>query len=163
MSNSNLLRENGFQGFKTIKELWNNNSQIPKKQGVYVVIYGKGDRPAFLEKGTGGFFKGKDPNVTIEELEQKWVENTSVLYIGKAGGTGAKATLNSRLVQYLKFGQGRNIGHWGGRYIWQLADAEDLIVCWKETTEEPRDVESKMIDDFKKAHEGKRPFANKAD
>lgn len=165
------LKENGFQGFKTIAELRKKKSlfsrqqnmydEIPKQQGVYVVLYGKEVKPTFLEEGTGGFFKGKNPNVSIEELEQKWVDYSSVLYIGKAGGSGIKATLNSRLIQYLEFGLGRNIGHWGGRHIWQLADADDLIICWKETTEEPHDVESRMIDDFKKAHEGKRPFANR--
>lgn len=71
--------------------------------------------PEFLSHGTGGFFKGKDPNVSITELETNWVENTCVVYIGKAG-----TTLQKRLNQYLKFGNGQNIGHWGGRYIWQI-------------------------------------------
>lgn len=175
MNDTNLLKKNGFQGFKTIAELRKKKSIIPKQQGVYVVLYGKDTKPTFVERGTGGFFKGKDPNVSIEELEQKWVENTSVIYIGKAGGskkvekegeiTSVKlnATLNSRLSQYLGFGNGKKVGHWGGRYTWQLADAEDLIICWKITDEEPRTVEQKMIADFKNVHSGERPFANKAD
>lgn len=160
MENFEILKNNGFQGFKTMAELRDNTSLIPTKQGVYVVLYDRQAEPAFLEIGTGGFFKGKNPNVTIEKLEQKWVDDTPILYIGKAGGTGVKATLNSRIIQYLKFGQGNNVGHWGGRYIWQLQDAEDLRICWKETSEEPRAVEKQMIADFKNEHNGKRPFAN---
>lgn len=38
-----------------------------------------------------------------------------MVYIGKAG-----TTLRKRLNQYLKFGNRQNIGHWGGRYIWQI-------------------------------------------
>ena len=62
------------------------------------------------------------------------------------------------------FGQGKPVGHWGGRLIWQLEDAKDLIVCWKVLEkEEPREEEKKMIQAFKKQHEGKRPFANLQD
>lgn len=42
----------------------------------------------------------------------------------------------------MSFGQGKPVGHWGGRLIWQLEDVKDLIVCWKVLEkEEPRDVE----------------------
>lgn len=65
----------------------------------------------------------------------------------------------------MQFGQGEPIGHWGGRLIWQLKDAKDLIVCWKVLgkDEEPREVEKEMIQAFKKGHDGKRPFANLQD
>lgn len=100
-------------------------------------------------------------DVSIAELEANWVEGTSVVYIGKAGGVGSSATLQKRISQYIRFGQGANVGHWGGRYIWQLADSRDLVVCWKIlTNEEPREVERLMIADFIDVHGGKRPFAN---
>lgn len=57
--------------------------------------------PFFLDKGSGGYFKGTDPNVAIKILQEKWVYNTPVLYIGKAGGEGKEATLRSRILQYL--------------------------------------------------------------
>jgi hypothetical protein len=117
-----------------------------------------------LSEGTGGHFKGQDPNVSLSELKDNWVEGTPVIYIGKAGGAGNTATLNKRLGQYLRFGQGANVGHWGGRYIWQLADSRDLIVCWKTLTDDdPREVEHQMIAEFKATHAGKRPFANLMD
>ena len=116
-----------------------------------------------MEVGTGGFFKGKNPNVSFETLKKNWVDNAKVMYIGKAGSNNGNATLHSRLNQYLKFGQGKNIGHWGGRLIWQFKNSSDLIVCCKKLpAEEPREVEGALIQSFIKQF-GKRPFANLAD
>ena len=155
----------GFEGFRAMGELMNGvKSVIPAQMGVYVVLHEDNTEPIFVSKGTGGFFKGKNPNVAISELQDNWVEGTSIVYIGKAGGAGSSATLNKRLGQYLRFGQGANIGHWGGRYIWQLADSRDLVVCWKTLTDlDPREVERQMIAEFKATHAGKRPFANLID
>ena len=99
---SSILRQNGFEGFVSIASLKANPNQIPQKQGVYVVLFPFDKEPNFLQTGTGGFFKDKDPNVTISELESKWVSGTDIIYIGKAGGSSSKATLRSRLIQYLK-------------------------------------------------------------
>ena len=165
MMNREFLQAQGFEGFKTMGELMDGaRTLIPAQKGVYVVLRESESAPKFLSEGTGGFFKGKSPNVSIAELEANWVEGTPVVYIGKAGGVGSSATLQKRLGQYLRFGQGANVGHWGGRYIWQLADSRDLIVCWKVLpNDEPREVERQMIADFKAAHAGKRPFANLMD
>jgi len=95
-------------------------------------------------------------------LRANWVEGTPVVYIGKAGDPGSAATLRSRLGQYFKFGAGRNIGHWGGRYIWQLADAQDLIVCWLPLPHGlPSETETQLIQQFRNKY-GTRPFANLA-
>lgn len=165
MINREYLLAQGFGGFKTVGELMDGlKTAVPAQKGVYVVLRESVSAPQFLTKGTGGFFKGKDPNVPLAELEANWVTDTPILYIGKAGGTDSSATLQKRLCQYLRFGQGANVGHWGGRYIWQLADSRDLVVCWKGLfTDEPREVEQQMIADFKAAHAGKRPFANLTD
>ena len=113
-------------------------------------------KPQFLQIGSGGHFKGKDPNVSIEELRANWVDDTCVLYIGKA------TSLKKRLSQYMSFGRGSNVGHWGGRLIWQLADVDEMLVCWKETSDVPRKVEEGMIADFKLKY-GQWPFANLQD
>lgn len=149
-----------FTGFKTIEALWNDNMRIPKEKGVYFVLRVATHSCEYLEQGTGGYFKGKNPNICTVELKSHWVEKPKVIYIGKAGNPIGKATLFSRLNQYLKFGQGKNIGHWGGRLIWQLKDASQLVVCWKEyPNDDPRTIEKKLIESFVTEY-GRRPFAN---
>lgn len=157
------LEDLGFQGFVEIGKLKKQLSLIPKKGGVYVLLYPSNVKPKFRITGSGGHFKGRNPNVSIEELEDNWVEGESIVYIGKAGSSTGSATLQSRLKQYFDFGDGKPVGHWGGRYIWQLALAQELIVCWKVTTEyEPAVLENYFIEKFKGFY-GKRPFANLRD
>ena len=157
------IRKVGFVGFKKMSELFEDSSAIPRIKGVYLVLYLEPKPPAFLQTGSGGFFKGKDPNVSIVELKDNWVDDTLVVYIGKAGKDGNNATLHSRLRQYFGFGQGRNIGHWGGRLIWQLKNSKNLVVCWKELPkDDPGTIEAKLIQEFKSEFK-KRPFANLKD
>lgn len=137
-----------------MSELFLDNSMLPDSKGVYLVLNVTNKHCEFLTIGSGGYFKGKNPNVSIEELKTNWVNDTMVLYIGKA------TSLKSRLKQYFSFGQGRNVGHYGGRLIWQLKEHNDLIVCWKIlTTDEPRVFEAELIKLFVLRF-GKRPFAN---
>lgn len=156
-----LKQENSledFVGFKKVKELRNNLNTIPAVPGVYVVLRASEAAPEFLEKGTGGFFKGKDPNESIPELESQWLEDESMMYIGKS------VNLNDRIRALLRFGAGKKAGHWGGRLLWQLADAEDLIIAWKYVIGlDPRKVEMKMLQDYQQSHEGNWPYANLKD
>ena len=153
----------GFTGFKKMSELFADSSALPRTKGVYLVLNLSNKPPEFAPAGTGGHFKGKNPNVSIAELKANWVEKTIVVYIGKAGKDGSAATLHSRLKQYFGFGQGGNVGHWGGRLIWQLKNYNDLVVCWKALpTEDPRTFEATLIQQFiSKFHN--RPFANLSD
>ncbi|WAC49365.1 hypothetical protein OVA03_05510 [Asticcacaulis sp. SL142] len=121
-----------------------------------------GSTPSFIIESTGGHFKGRDPTVSTDKLTAKWLDDESVVYVGKAGSRGSKATLRKRLKSYFDFGTGKPVGHWGGRYIWQLAYANDLIVAWKslgESDPSPSAFETKLLRDFK-ARCGKLPFAN---
>jgi hypothetical protein len=156
-----LIKEQGFTGFHTLATLSDNFKLIPEEQGVYFILYtGKG-LPTFIDIGSGGHFKGRNPNVQIEILQSNWTEKSKVIYIGKAGGPGSIATLRSRLRQYIKFGQGSNVGHWGGRYIWQIKNSLDLIICWKTLPKEvdPRNIETDYLLQFKSIY-SKRPYAN---
>ena len=158
--NIDSIKNSGFLGFKKVKELFLNDSSIPEKMGVYMILYIGQQPPEFLKVGTGGHFKGKNPNVPIAVLDENWVENTCVIYIGKAGGVDSRATLRSRLRQYFRFGSGENVGHYGGRLIWQLKNSRDLIVCWKPLQKEnPRSAEYELITQFVLEYK-KRPFAN---
>lgn len=117
------------------------------------------DRIQFLGTSPGGWFKGRDPSVPINKLMKKWIEDANVLYIGKAdaGRTGTRG-ISVRLDEYLRFGQGEPIGHWGGRYIWQLSASDQLFVCWKACSH-PSDEETRLLNLFRKEY-GVLPFAN---
>lgn len=147
-------KSEGFDGFIPVRILRESKYIIPDVNGVYVVLRISDKVPVFLEKGSAKVLEDKDPNVPIEVLAAKYVSGSQTVYIGKA------TNLRNRLGQLLRFGVGLCINHWGGRYLWQLADAEDLLVAWKViTSENPREVESRMMNDFKNKH-GKLPFAN---
>lgn len=133
--------------------------KLPNEKGVYFVIWPY-SRPdcMFLEVGSGGHFKDKDPNISKEELRANWVDDADILYIGKAGGKNLKATLRQRIVALLRFGNGEPVAHWGGRLLWQHKDSCDFRVYWAEN-EDPVTSESQLLKEFK-SHYGKLPFAN---
>ena len=155
------LRSQGFDGFVTVADLRRNNrNNIPAVPGVYLVLRNCASYPEFLDVGTGGHFKNKDPNVSVSELNDNWVEGAVTVYIGQAG-SNSNGTLEKRIGELIRFGQGGCVGHWGGRFIWQLQGADRLLVCWKEVADgDPRKFERELITEFKSAHGDRRPFAN---
>jgi hypothetical protein len=152
------IEQQGFSGFVTVSFLRESACrQVPEVPGVYLAIRPQPQPLIFLDHSTGRHFKGRDPTVSIQELQQAWVAGAVVIYIGKAH------VLRRRLHSYMRFGKGEPAPHWGGRYIWQLADAVGMLVCWKETPDEdPRQVEQRLIQEFRVRY-GKRPFANLRD
>src|SRR5690242_11754178 len=81
------LEHQGFTGFVPFAAL--PASDVPAGPGVYVVYRGSTAPPRFVEVGSGGRFKGRDPNVTGDRLAAAWVVGAHVVYIGKAtAGTG---------------------------------------------------------------------------
>jgi hypothetical protein len=164
--NIDSLKSEGFKGFIPIKNLMENCAPIEDERGIYLVLYLGEIRPEFMFKGTGGFHKGRDPNVDISILESEWVEKTIVIYIGQAGGIRcgrwSDNTLKSRVRSYMRFGVGKPVGHYGGRYIWQIKNSGSLLVCWKPLTgkiRDPMEAEHEMIKSFHEMY-GKIPFAN---
>jgi hypothetical protein len=150
-----------YRGFATVEHLINSRlSDVPKIGGVYLTLWDALGSPDFLTNSPAGHFKEQDPTVSIAELEANWVPGAIVINISKAGGLGIKATLHSRIRQYLKFGQGKPVGHRGGRYVWQIKTPVRLQICWRPTPyENPRDVEIGLLKEFH-TYYGRLPFAN---
>jgi hypothetical protein len=151
------LIDEGFVGFVTFDALRSGPiREVPKGGGVYVVVREDEARPTFLANNPGGRFKGRNPSVAVAELEANWIDGCHLIYVGKGDN------LRRRLKQYLDFGSGQPVGHWGGRYIWQLVDSAALLVGWKTTApdETAGNAEAALIERFRNTHSGRLPFAN---
>jgi hypothetical protein len=128
-------------------------SEVASTAGVYMVPSPTAP-PRFTDESVGGRFKDRDPSVPTAVLETKWVQGAPVLYIGKAD------QLRRRIREFCAFGAGSKIGHWGGRYIWQLEGCQELIVAWVPTPgEDPREVERLLLKEFESEF-ASLPFAN---
>ncbi len=153
------LREEGFEGFSTIQDIRFCRAVVSPQPGVYVVFREDLGPINFLSRSTGGWFKGRDPSVSADALAAKWVDDAYVLYIGKAeAGARGKRGIRTRLDEYLRFGMGEPIGHWGGRYLWQLAGADELLVCYRACSD-PAGEERRLLDLFRSEYSA-LPFAN---
>lgn len=153
------LRQIGFEGFCQIGTLRSDRcARVPTESGVYLILHKESDTPKFLEKGTGGRFKNREPNIPVATLESKWVRGSPVAYIGKAGGAKSRRTLQRRLFEYVQFGCGLAVPHWGGRMIWQLSGSDNLEVCWRTHTE--ADLFERELLARHAAEFGALPFAN---
>ncbi|MGX5209405.1 hypothetical protein ACWKT3_11970 [Streptomyces violaceus] len=155
-----ILTDRGFSGFVPFSEL--NKVGVPLDAGVYVVMRPDPSDPVFLPRSPAGRFKGRDPSVSHDALADAWVGEAMVLYVGKATtGKSGRRGLRKRLDEYRRHGVGEAVGHWGGRYVWQLAASDSLLIGWLPTPErDPGEVEAQLIAEFIGVH-GKRPFANR--
>lgn len=156
------LEADGFVGWVRFAELEQQLQTIPRTSaGVYLLFRpGSGELPEWaIPSPVGETWRG-DPSVSVTQLEANWVRGAEVLYIGKA----KDGQLRNRLRAYLRFGQGRAGRHWGGRLVFQLPDAWDLLVAWREEPEEDAlAVEGRLLGEFREAHDGSPPFANNPD
>jgi len=123
------------------------------------VLHASGIRPELVLAGKNGFLGGK-PSATISYLDQKWVDDTIVIYIGQAGGGSSAVVLQERIRRYLKHGKTGEGSHTSGRLIWHIPDPTKLVLCWKKLTkDDPERIESDLLDEFEDCYR-QLPFAN---
>lgn len=91
----------------------------------------------------------------IDDLREAWVARTPLLYVGES------KTLRKRLMQLRRQGAGESANHWGGIYLWQLADSRDLRLAWREEAD-PVAAKRALLKEFR-ATFGCLPFANRRD
>ena len=157
--NKKSLQTHGFTGFRPMNILEIN--RIPQRQGIFALLKPAGFEPRFLRTSTAGVFKKKNPSLPKDKLAAEWVPDADILFIGKASpGSKGNRGLRRQVSEFMDFGNGLPPGHWDGRLIWQLADAEDLILAWKELpAEELNRALAAYHAEFLQAY-GKLPFAN---
>ena len=151
------FKERGWEGFVRLSTLVSKG--VPNVPGVYVVTRESTDDPVIGTEGIHQSEKQAAP-YGAEELTQRWIKGASVVYIGRAS-----TSLRKRLGQYRRAGMAGGTNHNGGRSIWQLADAEDLLVAWHPVDQdgsglEAAEIETQLITHFR-AEYGNRPFANR--
>ena len=146
------LESVGFRGFVTFDDVRiPRHLELPKTHGIYAVV-----RPGSTKRAFTSTSLAEGKPYEVETLVGRWVEDSPILYIGKADP--AKGGIHSRVKQYAR----RGSSHTGGRAIWQLADANELLVGWAPTDEElGRTVEQRWIARFEETF-GRKPFANVA-
>lgn len=145
------LNKRGFGPPVPLRSMATGSPTVPSDGGVYAAVLDD-PQPAYLAESVGGHFKGRNPTVSSAQLDAKWIQGTPILYIGKA------TSLKRRIDQFARFGRGEPIGHWGGRYLWQLANSDDLLITWR-VDADPANAEADLITEFVDIH-GALPFAN---
>ena len=87
-----FLKNEGFKGFISYRNLNMNEGSISERPGIYFVINPNYKKPEFINPEFVDHIKEKILT-TVLNILKKYVKNAQVMYIGKAGGTGVNATL----------------------------------------------------------------------
>ena len=156
-----FLEQQGFEGFLMAGQLRHDRcEELPSVPGVYALLRETIEPPEFMTRSNAAEYRGENPTRPIDELMERWVPGAQVLYFGRACGPGVRSLIKQRVKRYMRFGQGRVVGHWGGRFVWQLRDHSSLRIAWK-TLEggDPAQFEAELQRRFRE-HYGTLPFAN---
>jgi hypothetical protein len=141
------LESVGFHGFVPLIGL--DLTGVPQRRGIYAIVRQSVTMPSFV--ATNPVVKKR--LYSVDALMQKWIPASSVVYIGKAEPVNG---LSDRLRAFSRMAS----NHSGGRAIWQLTDAAELLVGWLETPDNVAEmVEKSYLRAFRDAHGG-LPFAN---
>lgn len=143
----------GFSGWTPLISV-EHHPHLPRQPGVYAVAYPPGRPKQWPTQSCGGWYRG-DPAIAVHRLDQRWVDASDIVYIGKTD-----RTLAQRITEFARFGNGMPVAHWGGRLIWQLPLVPRLLIGWR-TVEAGQAVatEAALLAAFFHSF-GRLPFAN---
>ena len=145
------LASRGFAGFQLLRRLPRGCSRVPHRPGIYVVTL-ETDAVTFLPRSVGGHFKGEDPTVSVARLEAKRIDGVPTVYVGRA------MDLRKRVDLLARYGRGEPVAHQGGRFLWQIAQHDELRIAWK-LDPDPVGAEADLLEEFESTF-GQLPFAN---
>lgn len=132
---------------------YSNCSAIPDKPGIYFILAPKDMEIRFLPTAKNP----RAPFYKVNVLQEKYAlcKDREILYIGKASG---QKGLKQRLQQYMRYGWNEAVNHKGGRAIWQIEGAENLLLSY-EVCQDPDAKEHALLADYKHIN-GRYPLAN---
>jgi hypothetical protein len=146
----------GFTGWRTWQELRASGfSEIPRVAGTYVVYRPSAGPPLFIAEGNGRTLQGPLPERPDHDPPGQ---------VGPPAPTPFTWGKSDKLTRTPSSAPGDpKAAHWGRRYIWQLTDADGLLVAWRdlgENFETARLNEIARLAHFADLHDGRRPFAD---
>ncbi|MDB5101079.1 MAG: hypothetical protein JWM80_5500 [Cyanobacteria bacterium RYN_339] len=144
----------GMRGLFTVPQLVDGQvTTAPEAPGLYAVWRIAETLPRFARTSTAGRHQGRDPTLSQEDLLARWVPDAALLYVAKT------ANIRTRIRLLMDFAVGKPVAHWDGRALWQLSDADDLLVAWR-TVDPPNPALADLLARFEATHNRPRPFAN---
>ena len=147
-----------FDNFYSIKKLYDEKfKQIPKANGVYIIITPKNMNIKFVEDTTAlTVFDGKNMLYDLGELKDKYMRSDkNILYMGKAG---RRNKLRNRIRQLIRYGYNEVNNHRGGRAIWQIENNRDLLLGYL-VCSDPENKEKELLKEYF-LNNGVLPVAN---
>lgn len=144
----------GLRGLFTLPQLADGQlTTAPDGPGIYTVWRVDPVKPRFARASTAGHYKGGDPTIPVEVLQAAWVPDAALLFAAKA------ANVRTRVRLLVNFAAGKPVAHWDGRALWQLVDADELLVAWA-ASDDPAAALASLLQRFTEQTGRPLPFAN---
>jgi hypothetical protein len=86
----------GLSGFVSVGALRADRPQPPRGSGIYCVLLPEGMQARFLDRSTGGWFRGREPRVNHEILLANLVEGARGLCVGSSDSLAGRLPLLGR-------------------------------------------------------------------